>query len=287
MAHLDAMATGQVRRSLLGSLVGDGALPMDEARAVQDKVDRYRRGRGLGIFQELLQREGVAGDVVRETARRLGPQVDLEALGTALVGAGHIEAAVEERVRYQARAARDRDLGQEAARYEEGRQRRAGAAQPALMDGLAPAGSFMFKLDMPVPSAEESKAIVARTMTDTLATMRGPRFRVPPWIDIGDRRVGEVIADTYIVCGKIGAGGNGTVYMAYAQEEPSRPLAIKLLDRHARPSAVGRFEREALANSSFSHPNALEIHGAGKLPTGERLEDLLHDVQRPPRTSRA
>ncbi|MBX3465835.1 MAG: serine/threonine protein kinase [Planctomycetes bacterium] len=274
LAHLDALTRGEAARSLLGTLVAEGRLPLDAARGVQERVDRYRAGRGIGVLAELLGRAGVAPERVQEEGRRLGPSVDLERLGRALVAARLLAPAQEERLRLQARVALDRDLAAEVARFVEGRQ------------ALAPAGTVVLRGEVAVPSAAEARAIVDRAIVDRAIVDRAivdraivdraappalpaPRFAIPPWVDVGEARVGARVADRYRVVGRIGAGGHGLVLLAFDEAAPERPLALKLLPRGARAQAVGRFKREALANSLFHHPGALEVVDAGETRDGE------------------
>jgi serine/threonine protein kinase/Tol biopolymer transport system component len=68
----------------------------------------------------------------------------------------------------------------------------------------------------------------------------------------------------YIVSGPLGAGGMGEVYRA-RDTRLERDVAIKILPERvaADPAARARFEREARAVASLSHPNILAIHDVG------------------------
>ncbi len=299
LEHLDDMARGAASRSLLGTLVAERRLTMDVARGVQDGVDRYRTGRGLGIFAELLARAGAAPEVVREEGRRLGAGADLERLGAAAVAAGLVQLELEERLRFQARVTLERDLAAEVARYVDARRAVGALASGAAPvgapsgapsgadDGLAPAGSVLLRTDVPVPSPQEARSIVDKNLTTTVRGLRGPRFRIPGWVDTGDPAVGRLVAGRYRVIGRVGAGGNGVVHLAFREDAPERPWALKLLPKGARPQEVGRFRREALANSLFAHPGALEVDGAGQTPEGEHYlameffdgHDLAHVLE--------
>jgi serine/threonine-protein kinase len=268
LEHLDAMARGDARRSLLGELVAGGHLGMEPARAVQRAVERYRAGRGVGVLVELASREGVSTEALQEHARRLGPAADPERLGAALVAAGVLDAPAEERLRFQARVALERDLTLALERFVDGR--RAAGALSAPVDDLAPPGSAMFRADLPLPSREEARRIVDKNLSSAVTRLFGPRFRVPPWVDTGDPAVGTLI-DRYRVVGRIGHGGSGVVYLTFREDEPARPWALKVLERGAKPHAVGRFKREALASSLFSHRSALEVDGAGCTPAGQHF----------------
>ena len=56
----------------------------------------------------------------------------------------------------------------------------------------------------------------------------------------------------------------GEVYLCDRQDEPEKPVALKVLPKDADPDAKGRFKREILANSFFSHEGALEVYDAGR-----------------------
>ena len=69
----------------------------------------------------------------------------------------------------------------------------------------------------------------------------------------------------YEILSPLGAGGMGEVYRA-RDPKLGRDVAIKVLpDRFAAdPDALARFEREARAVASLSHPNILSIHDFGR-----------------------
>ena len=99
------------------------------------------------------------------------------------------------------------------------------------------------------------------------------------------------VIDDYIVTGKIGEGGMGTVYGA---EHPKlgKQVAIKVLraELSANVDATTRFEQEALTLSKLGHPNIVDVSSLGTLPDGrayfvmERLvgEDLGRAQQHAP-----
>ncbi len=68
----------------------------------------------------------------------------------------------------------------------------------------------------------------------------------------------------YEIVGTIGAGGMGEVYRA-RDTRLNRDVAIKVLPASfaGDPERRGRFEREAQAVASLSHPNVLAIHDTG------------------------
>ncbi|MDK2972482.1 MAG: eukaryotic-like serine/threonine-protein kinase [Candidatus Sumerlaeota bacterium] len=97
---------------------------------------------------------------------------------------------------------------------------------------------------------------------------------------------GEVLAGNFEIEGVIGQGGMAIVYRAI-QKSLSRPVAIKALhDRFARDSEfISRFEAEAGALASLSHPNIVNIIDRGHDGTcyyfvmeyveGETLDQLI------------
>ena len=91
----------------------------------------------------------------------------------------------------------------------------------------------------------------------------------------------------YEIVGPIGAGGMGEVYRA-RDTRLERTVAVKVLPGHlsANPELRQRFEREARAISSLSHPNICALFNVGRegdtdylvmeLLDGESLADRLH-----------
>jgi tRNA A-37 threonylcarbamoyl transferase component Bud32 len=77
------------------------------------------------------------------------------------------------------------------------------------------------------------------------------------------------LAPSFVLVGKIAAGGMGTVYLA---RDPvlKREVAVKLLSPELAADEAGRarFRREAQAIAVISHPNVVAVHGVGELPNG-------------------
>ncbi len=90
----------------------------------------------------------------------------------------------------------------------------------------------------------------------------------------------------YEIVAAIGAGGMGEVYRA-RDTRLGRDVAIKVLPAEfaADPERLRRFEREAKATASLSHPNILDVHDVGtfegvpylveELLEGESLKERL------------
>jgi serine/threonine-protein kinase len=78
-------------------------------------------------------------------------------------------------------------------------------------------------------------------------------------------RSGETVADRYLLEGRIGSGGMGTVYRA-RNTRIDRQVAIKFLHPALAANAVlvARFLREARAANAVDHPNVVRVLDVGK-----------------------
>ncbi len=97
---------------------------------------------------------------------------------------------------------------------------------------------------------------------------------------------GQKISDRYQIIKSIGEGGMANVYLAY-DTILDRNVAVKVLrgDLSNDEKFVRRFQREALAASSLSHPNIVEVYDVGEdngeyyivmeYIEGKHLKDLL------------
>ena len=76
---------------------------------------------------------------------------------------------------------------------------------------------------------------------------------------------GQKISDRYQIIKSIGEGGMANVYLAY-ETILDRNVAVKVLrgDLSNDEKFVRRFQREALAASSLSHPNIVEVYDVGE-----------------------
>jgi formylglycine-generating enzyme required for sulfatase activity/predicted Ser/Thr protein kinase len=107
-----------------------------------------------------------------------------------------------------------------------------------------------------------------------------------------DLRFGAMLSH-YVVVGRLGAGGMGVVYRA-RDSKLERDVALKVLppDFASDPDRQRRFEREAKAASSLSHPGVAHIYELGEadgahfivmeLVEGRTLQQLLADGPLPP-----
>jgi hypothetical protein len=101
----------------------------------------------------------------------------------------------------------------------------------------------------------------------------------------------RLLADRYRLERRLGRGGMGTVYVAL-DTSLDRRVAAKLVreDLVGLPGAAERFQREARAAASFSHPNVVTVHDFGvtgghaflvmELLDGRTLRDTLRIEER-------
>lgn len=80
--------------------------------------------------------------------------------------------------------------------------------------------------------------------------------------------IGNVLLERFTVTHRIGEGGMGVVYRASQPDGPD--VAIKRLHAEVAtsPMLVGRFQREATAQSMLVHPNIAILHAVGGMPDG-------------------
>jgi len=84
------------------------------------------------------------------------------------------------------------------------------------------------------------------------------RELVQAGLGLGDApRVGR-----YIIDGRLGEGGMGTVFRAH-DPELQRPVAIKIVHPEVDEDACGMLAKEARALARLSHPNVLVVHDVG------------------------
>ncbi|MGK0361245.1 MAG: hypothetical protein ACI9U2_003563 [Bradymonadia bacterium] len=110
-----------------------------------------------------------------------------------------------------------------------------------------------------------------------------------------DARCGTVLDDRYVILGRLGAGGMGTVYTAW-QISTGRTVALKLLAEAISDNSIAteRFMREARMTAGLSSPHVVRVHDFGQLEDttayiamewidGEPLEDLINGPMPPAR----
>jgi serine/threonine protein kinase len=76
--------------------------------------------------------------------------------------------------------------------------------------------------------------------------------------------IGDTIDGIYRVCGSLGSGGMGTVYLA-RDTELQREVAVKMIhaDKLSDPEVVQRFSTEARTMARVHHPNVVTIYALG------------------------
>ena len=92
---------------------------------------------------------------------------------------------------------------------------------------------------------------------------RTPRVRAPE----GDEIVRGTAIGRYIVLGKLGEGGMGTVASAY-DPELDRKVALKLVRGDGDAEGAARLLREARALARLRHPNVVVVHDVGEYERG-------------------
>lgn len=266
LGGLDALHTAQTQRSLLAALVDDGVVTYEQARYVFQAVEHHKRERGTSIYAHLLGREGLPPSALADLRERLGDG-DLNGLGELVLAQGLLDPAREQQLRFQARLVHDRDMAAQVQSHvkQSLEQKEGSSGGPAR--GVFASSQMIKGGKPPVPAAEEVSQLVRGTLSDADEELPGPRFRIPDWVDMADPRTGKQL-EGYRILGRVGQGAMGTVYLCDRQEEPGKATALKLLPSDASKDAQGRFKREILANSFFSHPGALEIYDAGKTERG-------------------
>ncbi len=85
---------------------------------------------------------------------------------------------------------------------------------------------------------------------------------------------GTLVAETYRIESKVGAGGMGVVYRA-TDTSLGRPVALKLHRRPPDSGAVDRLMREASVMARMSHPHVLTVYEVGRLDDAEAGESRL------------
>jgi eukaryotic-like serine/threonine-protein kinase len=109
--------------------------------------------------------------------------------------------------------------------------------------------------EVPVQTIDDL-SISTRDLDERQLTVSSGRYQGP--------QLGDVIDGTYEVCGVLGSGGMGTVYLA-RDAQLEREVAIKVIhaDKLCDPQAVERFLAEARVMARVHHPNVVTIHAFG------------------------
>ena len=303
MHLLQALSETRANRSLLSDLINAQVLNLDQAQFVHHQVEAHKRERHLAFYAHLLASAGVPANTLVTLRQQIGHEGDANALGDAICAQRVLPPSREQQLRFQSRLAFDRDMANQVQAHLAAHQAPAPQAPPQSQLGGAQAPprpqvltSGVIRMDptaTPLSAPKEDvREILRGTLSDAEETLPGPAFPIPKRVDMSDPRTGKLLAKHRIL-GRIGAGAMGVVYLADSQEDPTRPVAIKLLPPDASSDAKGRFKREILANGFFSHPGALEVYDAGKTERGyhylameffdgDDLEEILNEVEKLP-----
>jgi hypothetical protein len=300
MSGLELLRTNPSARSFLATLVEGRLISREQASWVYNRVESYKRERHVAIYTHMVtQQGGVNGRQLEMVLRQLG-DADPNVIGDVIRARRLIDPAIEQQLRFQARLAFDRDMAGQVEQHLHSYQ----APQLPNLPGakvvpgaLGILSSGVIKKPLPKSTAhEEVRKIIQGTLSDADGELPGPAFRIPHRVDMSDKRTGKMLGD-YRILGRIGAGAMGTVYLCDRQDEPLKPVALKVLPKDAGQDAVGRFKREILANSFFCHPGALEVYDAGQTDAGyhylameffdgDDVEKVLEEVEKlPPKTA--
>lgn len=296
MHLLQVLSETQANRSLLSDLISAQVLNLDQAQFVHHQVEAHKRERHLAIYAHLLASAGVPANTLVLLRQQIGLEGDANALGDAICAQRILPPSREQQLRFQSRLAFDRDMANQVQAHLAAHQAPAAPPQTGKHSVQPPRvlTSGVIRMD-PAPLAtpkEDVREILRGTLSDAEETLPGPAFPIPKRVDMSDPRTGKILANHRIL-GRIGAGAMGVVYLADRQDDPTRPIAIKLIPPDASSDAKGRFKREILANGFFSHPGALEVYDAGKTERGyhylameffdgDDLEVILNEVEKLP-----
>ncbi|MBL4844984.1 MAG: protein kinase [Planctomycetes bacterium] len=306
--HVDTLKALSDRPGLLPTLQEAEVITPPQASYLHAAVEAYKRERGMRIYGQRLVESGVPVERLQAVVNRLQAGGSMAVLGASLTEAGLIPLETEERLRAAAQEVLEAQLLElvvefeaNASRPEARRVRSAttrkflsqavglgGAVDSALVEessegagralGDAEANAETRRLDPPAPPDQVQAPVEGLRLPSATGKLLRTRleeklgdvseFEVPSWVDTSDPRRGERVKG-YEILARIGVGAMGIVYLAREEGRPERPVALKVLPPEADDDAKGRFKREILANSFFSHPGALDIYDAGESASGE------------------
>ncbi|MEZ6188674.1 MAG: serine/threonine-protein kinase [Planctomycetota bacterium] len=220
--------------------------------------------KGEDTFLRLAVAEGKLDGAAAEGYRRQAQQ-SRERIGATLVGAGVLSAEDDQRLTAQVGGVLDQD-GQ---RLSAALQARAfaGIEQPskllsAVVRALGP---------LPQPVAAAPPLVPAPQPLPELPALPTP---LAPAQELPADLVGTGIEQKFRVVRKLGEGGMGAVYLAFAKDDTDglQPMALKVARAtkggQRSEEAAARFKREILATSFCAHENIIEIYDAGETQDG-------------------
>lgn len=233
--------------------------------------------KGEDTFLRLVVAKGKLDGTAAEGYRRQAQQARGR-IGATLVAAGVLSAEEDAQITAQVGAA----LEQEAARLCAALEARGyqGIEQPSkLLSAVAKALG-------PLPAESRPQALppVPQPLPDLPAMPSLPSPGPLPdnpaapasggAADLPADLVGTGIEEKFRVERKLGEGGMGAVYLAYAKDDADgmQPMALKVaraVEGGQRSQEAGeRFKREILATSMCGHENIIEIYDAGQTQDG-------------------
>jgi serine/threonine protein kinase len=184
------------------------------------------------------------------------------------------------------------------------------AARWVLRDGHEPSSPIIW-------SHDTADALMIHTLISDTVSQTGPAAAIPEFLrpgqtepasiagtnsasvgaaatdkDYSKEAPGSTFAERYQIISEIGKGATSTVYKA-KQILIGRTVALKLMHPHLLKEDVNkrRFEKEAKATASLSHPNLVLVHDFGTSPLGRpfivmdfvdgpSLDDIVQDQGR-------
>ncbi|MBM4398265.1 MAG: serine/threonine protein kinase [Deltaproteobacteria bacterium] len=146
------------------------------------------------------------------------------------------------------------------------------------------------------PNCEKHTGPLGQPCPSEACTARKYHFVPMKWFDAAkayaerkrkalDPLLGRRI-DRYLLAGKVGEGGMGSVYLAL-QEPLNREVALKLISGvETGAQMIARFEREARAISALDHPNIVKLYDYGVGDLGFQVPFMAIEYIRRGRTLR-
>ena len=131
----------------------------------------------------------------------------------------------------------------------------------------------------------ETELRPAEGATLTSAPGAGPAAEAPTLVSprrpgaLPDLGLTPVPRELYVIEGEIARGGMGRI-LAARDRRLGRPVALKEL-LSSSPDLARRFEREALMTARLQHPSIVNVHEAGRWPTGEPFFAMKRVVGQP------
>ncbi|MBX3470038.1 MAG: serine/threonine protein kinase [Planctomycetes bacterium] len=266
---LDDCRDGLLPRGVLGALRERGILSPEDLASVEVGVARYKRGRALSIYQDLLVQAGCDRQALADHVTALGQQVSVPALSERVLRRGLLAAEAEATARFQARVLFDADLARQ---VDEHRAARAAVGEPAERPrGPMDTGRFaaqaqlptiqsaVFRLDAPLPAPppEEVAEIVSSgqgALESSDLPGGPPGFGLPDWVDTAIAGREPLVVDDYRLLARVGVSRRASVLLGYHLKRRDRPVVLKLLRAGQPREARQRLEREARLLARIKHP---------------------------------